>query len=192
MKKLIFATNNKHKLEEIEAIIGNQFQLLSLRDINFSGEIPETSPTIAENAIQKARFIFDLHGENCFADDTGLEVEALNGEPGVYSARYAGDNATYQDNVIKLLAEMQDQQNRKACFKTVIALFWENQLHLFEGEICGQILSQPTGEGGFGYDPIFVPDGFQQSFAEMPSELKNKISHRAVATQKLIHFLQEL
>jgi XTP/dITP diphosphohydrolase len=192
MKKLIFTTNNKHKLEEIKAIIGNQFQLLSLRDINFLGEIPETSPTIAGNAIQKARFIFDLYGENCFADDTGLEVEALHGDPGVYSARYAGNNATYQDNVIKLLAEMQNQENRKACFKTVIALFWEKQLHLFEGEICGQILSQPTGDRGFGYDPVFVPDGYRQSYAEMPSELKNKISHRAVATQKLIHFLQGL
>ncbi len=192
MKKLIFATNNKHKLEEINTIIGNHVQLLSLKDINFSGEIPETSPTIAENAIQKARFIFDLYNENCFADDTGLDVEALNGEPGVYSARYAGIKATYGDNVKKLLAEMKNQPNRKACFKTAIALLWENKLHLFEGKIYGQIMTHTTGEGGFGYDPVFMPDGYQQSFAEMPAELKNKISHRAVATQKLIDFIQKL
>lgn len=191
MKKLIFATNNQHKLQEINAILGNQFQVLSLAEIDFHDDIPETSPTIKENAIQKARYIFDLTTENCFADDTGLEVAALDGRPGVFSARYAGAKASYQDNVDKLLVEMKDKQDRNACFKTVIALFWEEQLHLFEGKICGQILMQPTGIGGFGYDPVFVPDGYQQSFAEMPAELKNKISHRALATQKLISFLQK-
>lgn len=191
MKKLIFATNNKHKLEEIRAIVGNHYKLLSLSDINFSGEIPETSPTIAENAIQKARYILDLYAGNCFADDTGLEVDALNGAPGVYSARYAGENATYAENVNKLLHEMHGIKNRKACFKTVIALFWEEQLYQFEGKICGTITTETSGESGFGYDPVFLPDGYQQTFAEMDASLKNKISHRAIASQKLIQFLQK-
>ncbi|HOI31905.1 MAG: non-canonical purine NTP diphosphatase [Bacteroidales bacterium] len=191
MKKLIFATNNQHKLQEINAILGDQYRVLSLTDMNFYEEIPETSPTIEENAVQKARYIYDRTTKNCFADDTGLEVEALDGRPGVFSARYAGENATYQDNVDKLLLEMKEKQNRKACFKTVIALFWDHQLYLFEGKICGQILTKAAGKGGFGYDPVFVPDGYHQTFAEMPTDLKNIISHRAIATQKLISFLQK-
>ena len=192
MKKLIFATNNKHKLEEISDILQDQFELLSLSDIEFYGDIPETSATIEGNAIQKARYIFDFRGENCFADDTGLEVEALDNRPGVYSARYAGENASYEDNVIKLLAEMEGKKNRNACFKTVIALFWKKKMYLFKGEICGKITNEPKGNSGFGYDPIFLPDGYDQTFAEMPAKLKNTISHRAIATQNLISFLVKL
>jgi len=192
MNKLVFATNNRHKIAEIQHIIGNNLQLLSLKDIQFEGEIPETSPTIEGNAIQKATFIHDRFSLNCFADDTGLEVEALDGTPGVYSARYAGENATYADNVNKLLREMQGVENRKACFKTVIALFWDGQVYQFEGKICGFITAKPSGDSGFGYDPIFLPDGFQQTFAEMDATLKNKISHRAIATQKLIKFIRSV
>lgn len=192
MNKLVFATNNQHKITEIQHIIGNQLQLLSLKDIQFEGDIPETSPTIEGNAIQKATYIHDRFALNCFADDTGLEVEALGGAPGVYSARYAGINATYGDNVNKLLHEMQGAKNREACFKTVIALFWEGQLFQFEGKICGVITTQTSGEGGFGYDPVFLPHGYQQTFAEMEAALKNKISHRAIATQKLITFIRSV
>ncbi|MCK9453243.1 MAG: non-canonical purine NTP diphosphatase [Bacteroidales bacterium] len=192
MNKLVFATNNRYKIAEIQHIIGNQLQLLSLKDIQFEGDIPETSPTLEGNAIQKANFIHDRYLLDCFADDTGLEVEALNGAPGVYSARYAGENATYADNVNKLLREMHGLKNRRACFKTVIALFWEGQLYRFEGKICGNITTESSGESGFGYDPIFLPDGYQQTFAEMDASVKNKISHRAIATQKLISFIRSV
>jgi len=192
MNKLVFATNNQHKIAEIQDIIGKQLQLLSLKDIQFEGDIPETSPTIEGNAIQKANYIHDRFSLNCFADDTGLEVEALDGAPGVYSARYAGENATYADNVNKLLRKLSGVKNRKACFKTVIALFWEEQLYQFEGKICGIITTKESGESGFGYDPVFLPEGYQQTFAEMDAALKNKISHRAIATQKLIEFIGSL
>lgn len=192
MNKLVFATNNLHKIAEIQHIIGNQLQLLSLKDIQFEGDIPETSPTIEGNAIQKANFIHDRFSLNCFADDTGLEVEALDGAPGVYSARYAGKNATYMDNVNKLLQEMNNVKNRKASFKTVIALFWEGQLYHFTGKIHGIITTETSGDSGFGYDPVFLPDGYQQTFAEMDASLKNKISHRAIATQKLIKFIRSV
>lgn len=192
MNKLVFATNNRHKIDEIQHIIGNRLQLLSLKDIQFEGDIPESSPTIEGNAIQKANFIHDRFSINCFADDTGLEVAALDRAPGVYSARYAGKNATYADNVNKLLSEMHGLKNREACFKTVIALFWEDQLYQFTGKICGIITTEASGESGFGYDPVFLPDGYQQTFAEMDASLKNKISHRAIATQKLIKFIRSV
>jgi len=192
MKKLLFATNNKHKLDEIRQITAGKFEILSLNDVNFIEEIPETSPTIEENAIQKARFIHDRFLLDCFADDSGLEVEALNGAPGVYSARYAGEQCSYRDNNIKLLGALQNQANRKARFRTVIALILDNQLFTFEGVVEGKIESQPQGVEGFGYDPLFVPDGFDQTFAQMDAALKNTISHRALATTKLITFLSTL
>ena len=188
----MFATNNKHKLDEIRQITIGQFEILSLNDVNFLGEIPETSSTIEGNAIQKAQFIHDKVQLNCFADDTGLEVEALNGAPGVYSARYAGEHCSYQDNNTKLLGALQNQTNRKARFRTVIALIFENQLITFEGVVEGNIECHPIGNEGFGYDPLFVPDGYEQTFAEMDPILKNTISHRGIATSKLIGFLSKL
>ena len=188
-KEILFATNNPHKLEEIRAIAGQHFRVLSLGDKNFKGDIPETSATIAGNALQKARHIHALLGCDCFADDTGLEVEALGGAPGVYSARYAGENATYHDNLVKLLSALEGISNRRACFKTVIALILNKQEYLFEGQVCGQITTSLSGSGGFGYDPVFRPDGFDETFAEMSAEQKNSISHRALATASLIDFL---
>ncbi len=188
-KEILFATNNPHKLEEIRAIAGRHFRVLSLGDKNFKGDIPETSATIAGNALQKARYIHAILGSDCFADDTGLEVEALGGAPGVYSARYAGENATYHDNVVKLLTALEGISNRRACFKTVIALILKEQEYLFEGQVCGQITTRLSGTGGFGYDPVFRPDGFPETFAEMSAEQKNSISHRALATSALTDFL---
>ncbi|MDP2235421.1 MAG: non-canonical purine NTP diphosphatase [Bacteroidales bacterium] len=189
MREIIFATNNQHKLEEITSITKDRINLLSLKDIGFDGDIPETSDSIEGNAIQKAAYIFDRFAKECFADDTGLEVEALNGAPGVWSARYAGENATYQDNVIKLLDALKGSTNRKARFKTVIALKNSEETITFEGIINGQIIETARGNSGFGYDPVFVPDGYYQTFAEMSSELKNTISHRALATIKLTKYL---
>lgn len=191
MKEIIFATNNKHKLEEISRIFDDKYKILSLNDIGFSVDIPETGTTLKENAIQKAKFIFDRYNVDCFADDTGLEVDALNGAPGVYSARYAGEGCSYNDNVVKLLKAMEGKKNRTAAFKTVIALILNRELHFFEGKIEGEIIETVHGDGGFGYDPIFLPKGYDQTFAEMELSLKNKISHRALATQKLIRFLSE-
>ncbi|MBK9290412.1 MAG: non-canonical purine NTP diphosphatase [Bacteroidetes bacterium] len=192
MKTLIFATNNKHKLEEIRAIAGQNIHILSLSEIGFSGEIPETADTIAGNALQKARFIFEKFNLPVFADDTGLEVEALDGAPGVYSARYAGQNASYANNVKKLLKALSGKENRKARFVTVIALVDGNETLLFEGVVNGHITSDIRGDGGFGYDPVFLPDGFEKTFAEMSPDEKNKISHRALATEKLISYLKNL
>lgn len=190
MKEIIFATNNQHKLKEIRDILQNNYKIISLKELGFTGEIPETGNTLKENASQKAHFIYKKYGINCFADDTGLEVEALNGAPGVYSARYAGNNASYQDNVNKLLRELNGNTNRKAIFKTVISLILDDKEYFFEGKVNGTITTEKYGNKGFGYDPVFLPDGYDKTFAEMPPELKNKISHRGKATGKLVEFLK--
>ncbi len=191
-EKLVFATNNTHKLKEVRAMLGQEMELLSLRDINCHADIPETGNTLEENALQKAMYIKEHFNMNCFADDTGLEVEALNGEPGVYSARYAGgeghDSAA---NMKKLLEKLKGIENRRARFRTVIALIRDGQTFYFEGIVNGKITTQLHGEGGFGYDPIFIPEGYEQTFAEL-GEVKNTISHRARAVEKLVKFLQEL
>ncbi len=187
--KIIFATANQNKANEIQKIVPQEIQILSLKDIGFEGEIPETQPTIEGNAIQKANFIVDKFAQNCFADDTGLEVEALNGEPGVYSARYAGEERDDEKNIDLVLEKLANQENRKARFKTVIALVIENQLHTFEGIIEGEIIKERRGTQGFGYDSVFVPNGFQKTFAELSMQEKNQISHRARATKKMIEFL---
>jgi len=167
MNKIVFATNNKHKLEEIKSILKDKFEIISLKELGFEGDIPETGVTLKENASQKSHYIHDRYGVNCFADDTGLEVEALNGEPGVYSARYAGENCSYDDNVNKLLKELGDETNRKASFKTVISLIYDDKEYIFEGKVDGIITKEKHGDGGFGYDPVFLPDGYDQTFAEM-------------------------
>ena len=187
--ELVFATNNKHKLEEVQKLLSNNFNLLSLKDISFKGEIPEDYETLKENALQKARYIHDRFKTNCFADDTGLEIDFLKGAPGVYSARYAGPGCTFDDNINKVLNEMGDAENRKARFRTVIALILDEKEYFFEGVVDGEILNEKQGDEGFGYDPVFRPLGYEQSFAEMILEDKNKISHRGRATQKLIEFL---
>ncbi|MCH5345529.1 MAG: RdgB/HAM1 family non-canonical purine NTP pyrophosphatase [Muribaculaceae bacterium] len=193
MKQIVFATNNPHKLEEIRSIVGDRAEIFSLADINLEGEIPETSPTLEGNAIQKARWVKERTGLDCFADDTGLMVDALNGEPGVYSARYAGEHCTPADNVAKLLDRMQDESNRAAKFVTVIALIEGDSLSTFTGEVEGTILTERSGDGGFGYDPIFKPVEADCSFAEMSAAEKNNISHRGRATRKLIeHLLKNL
>mgnify|MGYP001514360712 FL=1 len=185
-RKFVFATNNAHKLEEVTAILGNRIELLSLKDIHCHVDIPETADTLEGNALLKAQYIFENYQMDCFADDTGLEVEALNGEPGVYSARYAGDGHNAEANMLKLL------QNRKAQFRAAFALIINGKEHLFEGIIKGEIIKTRRGNSGFGYDPIFVPEGYSQTFAEMGNELKNKISHRAIATNKLCKFLNSI
>ena len=192
MRKIVFATNNKHKLEELKEIIGNKFEILSLADLNFYEEIPETCDTLAGNASQKSREIYNRFHLDCFSDDTGLEVEALHGAPGVYSARYAGEGCSYNDNVNKLLRELKGVKNRKAAFKTVISLIINGKEYFFEGRVDGIITLHKHGTSGFGYDPVFRPDGFQETFAEMSSDTKNKISHRGRATAKLVDFLQAL
>lgn len=187
--ELVFATNNKHKLEEITHIIGDRYTIISLKELGCYNDIPETETTLEGNALLKARYIHSRYHCNCFADDTGLEIEALQGEPGVYSARYAGEHCSFEDNIVKVLQKMEGKTNRKALFRTVIALIIDNQEFLFEGCIKGSIIEDQKGISGFGYDPIFIPDGYTQTFAEMGDELKNRISHRAIATQKLIDFL---
>ena len=188
MEKLVFATNNVHKLEEIRHILGNQFEIVSLKEIQCFDEIPETSNTLEGNALQKAEWVKNRYGYDCFADDTGLEVAALGGAPGVFSARYAGEEATYEDNNTKLLFELNGIQDRKAAFKTVICLIYKGSIHFFSGVIEGNIIEENRGAKGFGYDPIFIPKGYNLTFAELGSEIKNKISHRARATQKLEDF----
>ena len=190
--EIVFATQNKHKLEEIQKIVGDQYKIISLADLNFFEDIPETENTLVGNALMKARFIHEKFHCNCFADDTGLEIDALHGAPGVYSARYAGPACSFEDNMRKVLSQMEEVSNRKAQFKTVIALILDNKEYLFEGSVSGTILEKKSGTQGFGYDPIFLPDGYNESFAEMSAELKNRISHRAVATQKLTQFLHSL
>lgn len=191
IKRLLFVTNNAHKLSEIRQIAGNQMEILSLADTGFSGEIEETAPDLEGNALQKARFIHNLYGLNCFADDTGLEVDALDGAPGVLSARYAGIKATYADNVNKLLTDMEGKTQRTARFRTVIALIINNKEYLFEGRIEGTISLSTSGDEGFGYDPVFVPQGYTQTFAELPAAEKNRISHRGLAVEKLMQFLHQ-
>ena len=190
-KKFVFATNNAHKLEEVTAILGDKIELLSMKDIHCSADIPETADTLEGNALLKARYIFENYHLDCFADDTGLEVEALNGAPGVYSARYAGDAHNSEANMRKLLQDMEGIENRKAQFRTVFALIINGKEHLFEGIVKGEITKHRHGTSGFGYDPVFIPEGYTQTYAEMGSELKNKISHRAVATDKLCNFLSK-
>ena len=190
MRTLIFASNNAHKLSEIRNLLENIVEIQSLKDINLEGDIPETSDTLEGSATQKAEWIYNRIGQDCFADDTGLEVEALDGAPGVYSARYAGEGCSFADNVNKLLKAMDDQTNRKARFRTVICFIENGEKHYFEGIVNGTIIEKGSGNMGFGYDPIFVPDGYDISFAEMPLDEKNKISHRGLATQKLVEYLK--
>ncbi len=187
--KIVFATHNAHKVSEVQAVLGSEYQLVTATEAGISEEIPETQPTIEGNALQKARYVYEHTGLNCFADDTGLEVEALNGAPGIYSARYAGEHVSYADNNKLLLKNLAGCQNRKARFRTVIALILDGKEHLFEGRVEGTIATEPHGEGGFGYDPLFIPEGSQLTFAEMSPEAKNGISHRGRAVAKLVAFL---
>lgn len=190
--EIIFASGNKHKVEEINQKCPDSISIQSMREIGFKGEIEEPGETLSENAQIKAQFIYDKYDKSCFADDTGLEISALNGEPGVYSARYAGENCTYDDNCNKVLKAMAGMENREARFRTVIHLIIDGDHHEFEGQIKGVILKEKRGDSGFGYDPIFKPYGSELSFAEMALEEKNKISHRALAVENLINFLKSL
>lgn len=200
MKRIVFATNNQHKLEEIRQILGNKFEVVSLADIGCHEDIPETGVTLEENALMKAQYVFDKYHIECFADDTGLEVEALNGAPGVYSARYAGgEGHDSEANMRKLLSELENNNNRKARFRTVIALIEkvdglssEQHVKCFEGIVEGEIIRERRGGEGFGYDPIFQPTGYDKTFAELGTDVKNQISHRARATQKLAEYLNTL
>lgn len=194
MKNLVFASNNQHKVSEVRTKLahlpnGASWNIISLADISCFDDIPEPFETLDENANAKAAFVLQNYGVDCFADDTGLEVKALDGRPGVYSARYAGEACSYEDNVRKLLVEMKDITDRSACFRTVICLLLNGQSHYFEGRVEGKIIETPRGEEGFGYDPVFVPDAYDLTFAELPLSEKNKISHRALALEKLMAFL---
>lgn len=188
-QKLVFVTNNSHKLREIKNILEEKFEIISLNDLGINEEIPETADTLEGNALQKARFVHQKTKLNCFADDTGLEVDALDGAPGVYSARYSGEKATFDDNMNKLLDALGGNTNRNAAFRTAIALILNNVEHVFEGSVDGQILVEKKGLEGFGYDPIFQPIGYEESFAEMDETQKNSISHRGLAVKKLAKFL---
>ncbi|WP_302446339.1 non-canonical purine NTP diphosphatase [Paraprevotella clara] len=189
-KRLVFATNNAHKLEEIRAILGNSIEILSLADIHCHADIPETADTLEGNARQKSRYVYEHYGLDCFADDTGLEVESLGGAPGVYSARYAnGQGHDSQANMNKLLKEMEEKNYRKAQFRTIISLIEKGEERQFEGIVKGQITREKRGESGFGYDPIFQPDGYETTFAELGSDIKNRISHRARAVAALCDYL---
>ena len=187
--KIVFATNNKHKIEEVKKLLPPDIELLTLFDIGCEEDLPETGNTFEQNSSQKARYIHDKYGYDCFADDSGLEAEALHGRPGVYSARYAGSNNSSTANVTKLLSELNMEENRKAKFRTVIALMIGEETRYFEGEIKGELTLRERGNNGFGYDPVFVPEGFHVTFAEMAPELKNKISHRAIAVKRLADYL---
>lgn len=203
--KIVFATNNKNKLQEIRDILGERFEIVSLQDIGCHEDIPETGDTLQENALQKAMYVAEHYGLDCFADDTGLEVEALDGKPGVHSARYAeGTDHDSEANMRKLLRELQGKNNRKACFRTVIALLkhakkqttgtsensnYQPEIHYFEGRVDGSIAEEKRGDAGFGYDPLFIPNGYSQSFAELGETIKNHISHRAQAVEKLAEYL---
>lgn len=188
-RKLVFATNNKHKLHEIKRIVGDGIEILSLADIACSEELPETSPTIAGNAIQKARYVKEHYGYDCFADDTGLCVNALDGEPGIYTARYAGEGHDSEANMALLLKNMENKDDRSAYFLTAIALVEGDETHLFEGKVEGQIAEFKSGKGGFGYDPVFIPEGYDVTFAKMDEDSKNAISHRGRATTALMEYL---
>jgi XTP/dITP diphosphohydrolase len=188
--ELVFASNNKHKLDEVKSVIGTMCTILSLSDIDCHDDIPEDKPDLQGNALQKARYIYQKYHRDCFSDDTGLEIEALDGRPGVYSARYAGSQCSFEDNMNKVIYEMKHHTNPNACFRTVIALIMEGKEYLFEGRVDGIILREKHGQEGFGYDPIFQPLGYDVSFAEMDMEEKNAISHRGRALEKLLHFLK--
>ena len=191
MRKLIFATNNKHKVDEVRAALDGMVQIVTLAEAGLSGEIPETADTLQGNALQKAQWVWARTGMDCFADDTGLEVDALGGAPGVYSARYAGEHCSFDDNINKLLAALDGRTDRRADFRTVICLIEGGEPKYFEGRVDGQILTERHSNGeGFGYDPVFMPDRFALSFAEMPLDVKNRISHRGLAVQKLAEYLK--
>ena len=187
-KKIVFATGNSNKLKEVKYAI-KSFEVIGLKDLGITEEIPETGTSLKENALLKAKYIYDKTGLDCFSDDTGLEIEALNNRPGVYSARYAGRECNEEDNMQKVLEELVNSRNRKAAFKTVMALILKGKEYFFEGLISGKILKEKRGTAGFGYDPIFKPDGHVETFAEMKINLKNKISHRGKAIKKLVEFL---
>ena len=192
MRKLVFATNNEHKLREVKQVLQSDFELLSLDQIGCFDEIPETGTTLEVNASQKSYYIWDNYGINCFADDTGLEIEAIDNEPGVYSARYAGEQKDPSANIVKVLEKLSGKTNRNARFRCVISLVIDGVEQQFEGIVQGKILNEKHGEAGFGYDPIFMPDGYSVSFAEMSSEVKNRISHRGRAVTKLVSYLKNL
>lgn len=192
MIQLIFATNNRHKIEEVAEMVGSQFEVLSLDDIGFKAEIIEDGKTFHENASIKSHTIHQKYNLNCFGDDSGLEIEALNQAPGVYSARYAGEYGNHEANIDKVLGLLRHESNRKACFRTVISLIYQQKEHFFEGEVTGTIRTTRSGTAGFGYDPIFQPDGYPVTFAEMSMEQKNNISHRAKAMEQLIAFLKQV
>jgi XTP/dITP diphosphohydrolase len=191
MRTIVFATNNVHKTEEATSILGSGFNLITLKEIGFCGDIPETQNTLEGNALQKARFIWDKFQVDCVADDTGLEVDALGGEPGVYSARYAGPECLAENNIDKLIEKMQGIPNRNARFRTVVALIMDGKEYLFDGSVEGQILNERQGSSGFGYDPVFQPSGYFVSFAQMLPDLKNAISHRARAFKNLADYLNK-
>lgn len=191
MKKLVFATNNAHKLAEVRSILEPEFKIISLAELNCTDDIPETADTLEGNALIKANYIYTKFGLDCFADDTGLEVDALNGQPGVLSARYAGEGHNSVDNMNKVLSLLGKSRIRSARFRTVITLIINGKPHYFEGKIEGTITSKPRGDNGFGYDPVFVPENYMVSFAQLTTEEKNKISHRALAVQKLVHYLKQ-
>ena len=190
MRTLVFATNNKHKLQEVSEMLDGIVEIKCLEEMGLSGEIPETANTLQGNALQKAQWVWERTHTDCFADDTGLEVEALDGAPGVYSARYAGEHCSFDDNIDKLLAALEGKTNRKADFRTVVCLMEGGEARYFEGRVDGVILTERYGKEGFGYDPVFMPDRFGVSFAEMPMEVKNKISHRGLAIAKLVEYLR--
>lgn len=191
MKEIIFATNNAHKLGEVQALLGDAFSLVTLRACGITEDIPETAPTLEGNALQKARYVYERTGKSCFADDTGLEVDALGGAPGVHSARYATDGHDFEANNRLLLHNLEAESNRKANFRTVIALILDGEEFLFEGRVDGSITRTPSGNGGFGYDPLFIPEGYDVTFADMSADGKNAISHRGRAVAKLVEFLKE-
>ena len=188
--KFVFATNNNHKIEEVREIAEDKFDILSLKQIDCFDEIPEDQNTLEGNALQKAKYIWEKYQINCFADDTGLEVDFLNGAPGVYSARYAGESCDFNANIDKLLREMGDTPYRNARFRTVVALILDGTEYFFDGAIEGRIITEKRGLGGFGYDSVFIPEGLNETFAELPAMIKNSISHRAIAMQKLFYFLR--
>ncbi|HRK52370.1 MAG TPA: non-canonical purine NTP diphosphatase [Cyclobacteriaceae bacterium] len=189
--ELCFATNNQHKLDEVSQLLGDSFKVVSLEAIGCTEELPEEQDTLEGNSLQKAKYVSDKFNINCFADDTGLEVEALGGEPGVHSARYAGEQRNNEDNISLLLEKLSNQSNRSARFRTVITLILGNQIHQFEGIVNGEILKSRRGEKGFGYDPLFLPEGMNRSMAELTSSEKNAISHRGDAIRKLVAFLKQ-
>lgn len=189
--QLVFATNNQNKVNEIKSLLGEGVEIVSLKDIGCNEELPETQETLEGNALQKARYVADNYNVNCFADDTGLEVASLNGAPGVYSARYAGEQCAAEDNMTKILSELDGKQNREAKFRTIVALILNDEEHSFEGQVDGSITRSKSGSDGFGYDPIFQPNGFDITFSEMSMAEKNAISHRGKAVAKLVAFLKE-